>query len=114
MRLYPGYWNGVSGFLDDDRSIEEKVRAELGEELGIKKSAVKKISRGPVFDQEALKYKKTWIVHPILVEVKNKNVTLDWEAQKYQWLTLAAALKLPLLPGFDQVLAALFPPPRLK
>ncbi|HEY4161329.1 MAG TPA: hypothetical protein VGM08_04680, partial [Candidatus Saccharimonadales bacterium] len=23
MRLYPGYWSGMSGFLDDNRSIEE-------------------------------------------------------------------------------------------
>lgn len=34
MRLYPNFWNGISGFLDDRRSIEEKVKDELREELG--------------------------------------------------------------------------------
>lgn len=29
MRLYPGFWNGVSGFLDYAKSIWEKVREEL-------------------------------------------------------------------------------------
>lgn len=36
MRLYPGYWTGVSGFIDDDKSLEDKVQEELIEEIGIK------------------------------------------------------------------------------
>ena len=37
MRLYPGYWNGISGFLDDNRSLEEKITDEIKEELGIER-----------------------------------------------------------------------------
>ena len=36
MRLYPGLWNGVSGFLDDKQSIEEKAKDEMLGELSIK------------------------------------------------------------------------------
>ncbi len=108
LNFYPGYWNGVSGFLDDQRSLDEKVSDELREELGILKTKIKRIRLGEIFDQEELKYKKTWIVHPVLVEVKTDKVKLDWEARNYKWTTLREAKKLKLLPGFDKVLEKLF------
>lgn len=30
LNFYPGYWNGISGFLDDQRSLEQKVKDEVG------------------------------------------------------------------------------------
>lgn len=109
MRLYPNFWNGISGFLDDKRGIEEKVKAELREELGIEEEDISAIRRGFVFDQEEAKYAKTWIVHPILVDVTTRKVRLDWEAATYGWFDPDDARKLDLLPGFDKVLDALFP-----
>lgn len=108
MRLYPGYWNGISGFLDDDKSLVEKVHQELKEELGLSKKHIISIKPGQVFDQDAPKYKKTWIVHPVLVLIDTDKVKFDWEAQNYQWTTPKKAKQLDLLPGFDQVLRALF------
>lgn len=109
MRLYPDFWNGISGFLDDKRSIEEKVRDELREEAGIDANDIISIHRGPVFDQEEEKYDKTWIVHPILVDVKTDAVKLDWEAQDYRWIKIEDVKTFDLLPGFDIVLSSLFP-----
>ncbi len=107
LNFYPSYWNGISGFLDDDRSIKEKIEEELREELGIPKNKIKKITVGEVFDQDAPKYKKTWIVHPVLVEVLTDTITLDWEARNHKWTTMSSAKKLKLLPGFDEVLKRL-------
>lgn len=109
LNFYPGYWNGVSGFLDDRRSLNQKVSDELKEELGITKTKIKKVQLGEIFDQEEPKYKKTWIVHPVLVEVETDKVKLDWEARNYKWLTLQEIKKLKLLPGFDEVLRRLSP-----
>lgn len=109
LNFYPGYWNGISGFLDDQRSLNQKVSDELKEELGIAKTKIKKIQFGEIFDQEEPKYKKTWIVHPVLVEVKTDKVKLDWEAKNYKWLTLQEVKKLKLLPGFNEVLRRLSP-----
>ncbi|HOB89967.1 MAG TPA: NUDIX domain-containing protein [Candidatus Colwellbacteria bacterium] len=109
LNFYPGYWNGVSGFLDDQKSLEEKVVAELKEELGIAKTQVENIRPGGIFDQDEPKYKKTWIVHPVLVDVKTDKIKLDWEAENYKWLTLQEVKKLKLLPGFDEVLRRLSP-----
>lgn len=108
MRLYPGYWNGISGFLDDKRSFEEKVRDEIREELGLGGKHIVSIQMGPIFHQEAPTYKKTWIVHPVLVRVDTDQITLDWEAQNYQWLLPREVMQLKLLPGFDQVLRSFF------
>ena len=107
LNFYPAYWNGISGFLDDDRNIEEKVKDEIKEELGINENNIISIRLGDIFDQEEPKYKKTWIVHPVLVEVNRDKITLDWEAQNYQWIDLEKAKNLKLLPGFNKVLQKL-------
>lgn len=104
MKFYPGFWNGISGFLDDAKSIEEKIEEELREELSISKEHILKIQKGDVFDQDEPAYAKTWIVHPVLVEIDTEKIKLDWEAQTYQWITPGDAVKLQLLPGFDQVI----------
>ena len=41
VSFYPGYWNGVSGFLDDKRDLKTKVKDELREEIGIKEKDIK-------------------------------------------------------------------------
>lgn len=107
LNFYPGYWNGISGFLDDQRSLNEKVYDELKEELEISKTNIKKIKLGEIFDQDEPKYKKTWIIHPVLVEVKTDKIKLDWEAKNYKWLNFREAKRLKLLPGFDNVLEKL-------
>ncbi|HTX86457.1 MAG TPA: NUDIX domain-containing protein, partial [Candidatus Nanoarchaeia archaeon] len=108
LNFYPGYWNGISGFLDDQKSLEEKVTEELREELGLSETKIKKIKLGEIFDQEEPKYKKIWIVHPVLVEVKTDEIKLDWEAKDYKWFSIKEVKKLKLLPGFDRVLKNLF------
>jgi len=107
LNFYPGYWNGVSGFLDDQRSLQEKVEDELQEELGVPNEKINQIKLGEIFDQEEPKYNKTWIVHPVFVEVDTNKVKLDWEARSYKWVNLEEVRELNLLPGFDQVLEKL-------
>jgi len=109
MRLYPNFWNGISGFLDDQQSIEEKVYEELREELSLSPTDIKNITRGQMIFQEAPEYHKTWLVVPVRVEVATDKFTLDWEAQHAKWFTPAEAAKLDSLPGFISVLAQFFP-----
>jgi ADP-ribose pyrophosphatase YjhB (NUDIX family) len=108
LNFYPGYWSGISGFLDDRKSLAEKVAEELKEETGIAPAQIKKIKLGRIFDQEEPKYKKTWIVHPVLVEVKTDKVKLDWEGKEYKWVAFKEIKNFKLLPGFNQVLKNLF------
>ncbi|MDD5606500.1 MAG: NUDIX domain-containing protein [Candidatus Pacebacteria bacterium] len=104
LNFYPNYWNGISGFLDDKKSLKEKIISEIKEETKIPKNQIKRIQIGEIFLQEEPKYKKTWIVHPILVVVKTDKIRLDWEAQEYKWVSKKEAKKLKLMPGFLKVL----------
>jgi NADH pyrophosphatase NudC (nudix superfamily) len=109
MRLYPDFWNGIPGFLDDDKSIEEKIYEELREELGIGIEDIASLRRGQALVQEAPKYGKTWLVVPHLVEVRTTSFTLDWEASRAKWFTPMEAKELALLPSFLEVLTQFFP-----
>ena len=104
LNFYPNVWNGISGFLDDEKSFGEKVKEEIAEEVGITEENIISIRRGEIFHQDEPNYGKTWIVHPVLVEVKTSAVTLDWEAQRHRWLSVSEVKVLDLLPGFDEVL----------
>lgn len=104
LNFYPNYWNGISGFLDDNKSLKDKIKNEIKEELGITACDIKSIKLGNIFHQKAPKYNKTWIVHPILVRVKTDKIKLDWEAQKFKWIDIGNAHKYKLLPGFDNVI----------
>ena len=108
MRFYPGFWNGLSGFLDDHKSIEEKVYEEIKEETGLSANDVLSITRGQVLVQEEPEYGKTWLIFPVRVLVKHKAIKLDWEADSHKWVSLEEAKQLELLPGFSEVLQALF------
>lgn len=108
MKFYPGFWNGISGFLDDSKTVAEKVKDELQEELGVEEKNIVAITQGDIFEQEEQKYDKIWIVHPVLVEMGTDTIRLDWEAQHYQWVSLAEAKSFNLLPGFERVLENLF------
>jgi len=105
--FYPKYWNGVSAFLDDEKSLKQKMQEELKEELGITSRNILSFRLGEIFDEEATKYKKTWIVHPILVEVATDKIKLDWEAKNYKWIKLQEIKGLKLMPGFPAVLRKL-------
>lgn len=108
LNFYPNYWNGISGFLDDGRSVEEKAKDELKEELGIVEQDIISIKQGEVFEQEEEKYDKLWVVHPVLIEIIHDSIILDWEAQDFKWIKVEEAKKYNLLPGFDKVLEKLF------
>lgn len=104
MRLYPSFWNGISGFLDDARSVEEKVAQELYEEIGLGADDIESVKRGSVFLQEASEYKKTWIVVPALVRVRRTELNLNWETKRARWFDPDEILRLDLLPGFSDVI----------
>jgi len=109
MRLYPGFWNAIGGFLDDAKSLKEKVEEELKEELCINKRDILSMRFGEIFDADDPKYRKTFVIHPVLVRVRNKKITLDWEAEEYAWVTPCEATKYKVVPSFRISLKILFP-----
>ena len=105
MRSYPRYWCGISGYLDDHRSVEDKARQEMQEEVGITGDRIVGIERGTVLLQEAPECGKSWLVVPVLVRVECMGYRLDWESQAADWFSSSEAMMLNLLPGFEAVIA---------
>jgi 8-oxo-dGTP diphosphatase len=105
MRSYPEHWCGISGYLDDDRSVEDKARQEMLEEAGITADRILRVQRGAVLLQEAPDHGKTWLVVPVLVRVRDQRYRLDWESQAAGWFSMTEAMSLPLLPGVEAVIA---------
>jgi ADP-ribose pyrophosphatase YjhB (NUDIX family) len=107
INFYPDYWNGISGFLDDEKSVGQKAKDELKEETGLEEKYIVDIVEGEIFEQDEPEYDKIWIVHPVLVEVKTDKIKLDWEAQDFRWIDPKEVDNYKLVPGFDKVLRTL-------
>ena len=107
MRLYPDLWNGISGFLDDEKKVEDKAKEELVEEIGIRPSQISALRRGEIFEKEDEKYSKTWIIYPVLVDVDTDEIMLDWEAENFKWIKPSELKDYNLVPGYDHVVHGL-------
>ncbi len=103
IKYYPNLWNGIGGFIDDEKSLEEKIMEELDEEAGIKENDIISIKHGQIFDMDDPSIGKTWIIHPALVEVSTDKITLDWEAEEYKWIDPSELGNMEIAAGFIKV-----------
>lgn len=84
---YKGKWNTVAGYLDELKPIQEKISAEIKEELGIEEGNISSVLIGESYEFRDEKINKNWIVFPFLIELKNEpEIKLDWEHTKYKWI----------------------------
>jgi len=87
VRTYRGKWNTIAGYLDEVKPLKEKVWEELREEIGVIEKDILNIKYGGSYKLKDKKINKIWIVHPVLVELKNKpEIVLDWEHTEYKWI----------------------------
>lgn len=100
MLTYQGLWSCLAGFVDDDKSMEEKVVFELEEELGLKKDDVKEIKAGDTYLFVDKDLDREWIRHLFLVEITNPNIKLSWEHSELVWATEDEAKNYETTPGF--------------
>ncbi len=102
---YPFYWSGVSGFLDDQKSLQSKAKEELREEVGVTFKQIKSMHMGEIFHKKTSAFKKTWIVHPILVELYSNKIQLNpQECHNFRWVQLININKFRLLPGCKETI----------
>lgn len=82
---YKGRWNGISGYIDRLESVEDRMYAELSEEIGVDKENIAKIRVGVGYQFEDSN--RNFSVWPVLVVLKNKpEIKLDWEHDEYKWI----------------------------
>ena len=109
MHYYPGYWSGVCGVVDNHTQMQDKVYKKVEEETGVQKADIKIILQKNPIEYAEKVYGKIWEISPFLVEVNPEKMHFDWSSQNYAWVSLEETLDYNVLPGFKEVLAALFP-----
>lgn len=102
---YKGKWNTVTGYLDELKTICEKALEELQEELGLSRKDILQIKLGTSYEFFDPRVKKTWLVHPVLVELKQKpDIKLDWENTEYKWIYPKDLLRFDIVPLLEESL----------
>jgi 8-oxo-dGTP pyrophosphatase MutT (NUDIX family) len=81
---YKGKWACVSGYIEENETPYETAIKEIGEELGLGGVDVELIKEGEVILARDGEY--LWAIHPFLFEIKNPNITLDWEHDEFRWI----------------------------
>ena len=84
---YKNKWNAIAGYLDEVRLIKDKILEELREEIGVDEKNIKFIEVKDPYKSIDNKINKTWIIHPVLVELNKKpEIKLDWEHTEFKWI----------------------------
>ena len=105
VRTYRGKWNTVAGYLDEPKSVRGKALEELQEELGITRANVARVRLGEPFEFFDPEAKKSWLVNPVLVELKNEpDIHLDWEHTEYRWVSPNELADYDTVPKLDESL----------
>jgi 8-oxo-dGTP pyrophosphatase MutT (NUDIX family) len=87
VRTYQGKWNTVAGYLDGIKPIQEKALEEIQEETKINQENILSIQIRKFYEFNDREINKTWIIVPVLAELKNKcEIKLDWEHLEYKWI----------------------------
>ena len=102
MLTYQGLWSCLAGFVDDDKSIGDKVVFEIEEELGLSKEDIKRVKEGETYLFVDKDLDREWIRHMYLVEITNPNVKLSWEHTEMVWVTPEEAKNYETTPGFNE------------
>jgi len=88
VHTYQGKWNTVAGYLDEPKTIRQKAIGELEEELGIQHHNISRITLGLSYEFFDPGANKSWLVHPVLVELKKRpQIKLDWEHTEFKWIS---------------------------
>jgi 8-oxo-dGTP diphosphatase len=87
VSAYRSLWNGISGFIDEPKSIEEFAKQELGEELGLDERVIARIDVCEPYEVDDRGIDRTWVVYPVLVILSQRPIiTLDWEHTDCVWI----------------------------
>lgn len=103
VSAYQRLWNGVSGFIDEPKPIEEFVRQEISEELSIGSELVGKMSVSDPYIVEDQDIDRVWYVYPVLVSLKKEpKIVLDWEHTDFKWIAPSELSKYQYVKDFDK------------
>jgi 8-oxo-dGTP pyrophosphatase MutT (NUDIX family) len=102
VSTYRYKWNTVTGYIDENKTIFQKILEEIEEEIGLTQ---KNISSYKIYDSIEFTDKnidKKWIIYPSIIELKNNpKIILDWEHSEYKWIFPKDILNYDIVPKLD-------------
>jgi 8-oxo-dGTP diphosphatase len=106
VSTYPGKWAGISGSLDNDKTVDEQAIIEIEEETGLSRKDIQLIKKGePLrFNDENLKLRK--VIYPYLFHIEARNkIKIDWEHQQLKWIKPEDIDNYDTMPKLKETLA---------
>lgn len=102
---YPGYWSGISGYLEGNPLDHAMV--ELREETGLVSQELTLIRQAdPLEIMDAIKG-VLWRIHPFLFAIQEPTrICLDWENVEYRWILPEELPQFQTVPSLEIAMAA--------
>ena len=82
---FRGKWAGISGFIEDENSLEAALR-EIQEETGIGSTYLELLKIGIPFDVIDSTNNTIWSINPFLFLFKGDEIKIDWEHDTFAWI----------------------------
>jgi 8-oxo-dGTP pyrophosphatase MutT (NUDIX family) len=82
---FRGKWAGVSGFIEDENSLEAALR-EIKEETGVDSKFLELLKIGIPFDIHDSVNDTIWSINPFLFLFKGDEIKIDWEHDTFEWI----------------------------
>jgi 8-oxo-dGTP pyrophosphatase MutT (NUDIX family) len=82
---FRGKWAGVSGFIEDENSLEAALR-EIKEETGVDSKYLELLKIGIPFDIHDNVNDTIWSINPFLFLFKGDEINIDWEHDTFEWI----------------------------
>jgi hypothetical protein len=102
VSTYKYKWNTVTGYIDENITIYQKILEEIGEELSLTKKNISSYKIYNSFEFTDEKINKKWIIYPSKIELKNNpKIILDWEHSEYKWILPKDILNYDIVPKLD-------------
>lgn len=103
VRTYQGKWNAIAGYLDELKPIREKALEEIQEEAQINRDKILSFHIGETYKLKDNTINKTWIIHPVLVELKElPDIRIDWEHTEYKWIKPKELKKFDIVTNLEK------------
>ena len=101
-------WAGVSGIIENNEDPIKRAKIEIFEELGIKDSEIKLISRGTGIKVSSPQYNDhEWYIYPFLFKTKTSKIRLNWENSEYKWIFPDEVSNFESVPKLKEILCSL-------